>query len=106
MSEFRYTTIGEPEGDLVFQMANAIREAIIPFMDPVDPHHTVALSMTAACTYAGIQIGTLIAMGVATPKDKKRMVDMMTRNVRLGIDLGTKHMFRVAGKLAGEEGHA
>jgi hypothetical protein len=100
------TTINDEEGQLVFVMADAIREALLPFMNEDQLPLLISLSMTAAATYAGIQIGTLIAIGVARDQDKKRMVDMMARNVRNGIDIGKKNTFSAAEKVCGEAGHA
>lgn len=100
------TTIADEEGQMVFAMADAIREAMLPFMNEHELPHLISMSMTAAATYAGIQIGTLIAIGVARDQDKKRMVDMMTRNVRNGIDIGKKNTFRAAERVCGEAGHA
>lgn len=102
----RVATIADPEGNTVFLMADAMRDSILPYIDPVQPHHSMSLAMTAAATFAGMQIGQLIAIGVARDQDKKRMVDTMVRNIRQGIDLGKKNTFRAAEALAGEAGHA
>lgn len=102
----KVATTADPEGQTVFAMVEAIRGAIVPFADPVEPHHSMALAMTAAASFAGIQIGHLIALGVVSDQDKKRMVDMMARNVRNGIDIGKKNAFRAAENHAGGTGRA
>lgn len=103
--EVRRANLGEPDGDLVWKLTDAIRKAMMPFVDMDDLPHFMSLSMTAASTYAGIQIGTLIAMGVANEEDQENIVEAMTKNIENGVKIGIKMTFDAAATMHGPEGH-
>lgn len=109
MSDMETRIANDDDQAEIFEMVEALRAAVVPILAPdiahIDPNR-MAKMIAAAGIFAGIQFGTLIAMGIASDKDQSRVNSIVSSNFRKGIDIGKQHAVRAAEIVAGGIGHA
>lgn len=86
---------GSPEQEQIVEITELFRKVLtdagIVWTDPF----YAPLVMTAASSFAGMVFGTLIVMGVADDKDKRRITESMAHNFREGIKVGKTRAARI-----------
>ena len=87
--ELRDGALGDPMFNAAIEMMEAMREATTPILERFpDPRDGLSALMAAAAMFAGAQAGHLIAGGALQLRDRKRVIEAITRNARQGIDVG------------------
>lgn len=93
----RVGAAGDPMFDALFAMMDAMREASTPLVETFsDPRDGISALMSAAATFAGVQAGTLLAMGALKQQDRRRVGETALTNFRQGIDFGLSRAMRLA----------
>ena len=94
---------GDPMFEALFVMLDAMREATTPIGEAVfdDPRDALSVIMSAAATFAGIQAGSLMAIGALRTQDRKRVGEAALKNFRQGIDFGLNRGLRIGTEMHG-----
>lgn len=88
---------GDPMFDACFRVMDLMREATAAFVEQQpDPRDGLTIVMTAAAIFAGVQAGTLMAMGELRQQDRRRLGEAALHNFRQGIDFGLNRGLRIA----------
>ncbi|WP_314716624.1 hypothetical protein [Sphingobium yanoikuyae] len=92
--ELQTIEAGAAEFERIIGYCELFRSALINAGVDFEDLQEHALIMTAASTFAGTMFGHMIAGGIVRDQDKRRAVDMMSRNFRNGIDVGKSRAVR------------
>ncbi|BBB13624.1 hypothetical protein [Sphingopyxis sp. FD7] len=97
--------VDEAQMQLSFELCDEFRKTIFARIGEADdPRDLIAIGMTAAIMFAGMQAGHLIAMGdyVESPELNQQLSQMLETNFPLGIHFGKLHAERQIAALEGE----
>lgn len=97
--------VDEAQMQLSFELCDEFRKTIFARIgEDDDPRDLIAIGMTAAIMFAGMQAGHLIAMGdyVESPELNQQLSQMLETNFPVGIHFGKLHAVRQISALEGE----
>lgn len=98
----RYGGHGDPMFEVCLDAMNRMRAAVANVVtEAEDPRDGLTIIMTAAAMFAGVQGGTLLAMGALQNQDRRRMVETAMTNFRQGVEFGLKRGLHVGADVAG-----